>query len=422
MGAITAHGRGEQVVAMEEGGLNSGARPPEKHDLHQAGKGDRAAIRAAGMSAAGSGEDDAIVTVHAAGRQSLPQRRAGGAIDRNAQLLALVGSLLASDHALDAAAFRAAIAHRAAASVKALASDLDDYATFCRERRLTGLPAGEVRLVRYIEDCEARGLKPATAARRLASLGAVHEMLGCANPALADRVRGTLLAMKGRAKAGQRQLAALRSGDGGEGAGQGRAITLAVLLAACEADPPGLRDAALLSLGSDCGLRVCQLVALTLSDLALEAEELRIPPRKGGETVRVVPLSADTLRRLRAWIAAADLRDGPLFRRVAVRRVKARSGADAVPLRKLAWNHRQGEGRLGARTARPARVDYAIGEQALTAAAVRAIVKGRARRAAERGLVALDGAALEAAIAGLSGGSMRLGFREDRSAEEEPTR
>ena len=68
------------------------------------------------------------------------------------------------------------------------------------------------------------------------------------------------------------------------------------------------------------------------------------------------------------------------------------------------------------------RSDVIAGKSKGVEETVRAIVKGRARRAAERGLVALEGAALEAAIARLSGGSMRLGFREDGSAEEEPTR
>src|SRR3546814_2752851 len=57
--------------------------------------------------------------------------------------------------------FQKSIEARAPASIKALAVDLDCYASFSAERGGIGLPADEARPVAITDYCEARRLKPA---------------------------------------------------------------------------------------------------------------------------------------------------------------------------------------------------------------------------------------------------------------------
>lgn len=361
-----------------------------------------------------------IVTVHPPGEQALPRQRSGSGVDLPGKLDALVADLLGpANHA--SGRLREALEPRSATGIKALANDLEDYAAYCRRGRLTGLPASEDRLVRFIEDCEARGLKPATIARRMASLTLVHRVLGLGSEGQGERVKNALRAVRRRGPPAQRRAGAIRAGVQDVRSPPTKAITLQAMLAACDPDPPGLRDAALLSLGYESGLPVSQLLAVELARIVEQDDGSAhlLPPARGeaaeGETIAV---SSQTVRRLTAWADMADIRHGPLFRRVAVRRLKARSGAAPVPLRELAWNHRTGEGQLGAKAARSARIEYAIGEHALTPAAVRLIVKRRARQAAERGFVDLQGRALDAAIAALSANSLRRGLVQDALSDD----
>ncbi|MBB6125563.1 site-specific recombinase XerC [Sphingobium subterraneum] len=100
------------------------------------------------------------------------------------------------------------------------------------------------------------------------------------------------------------------------------------LLEACSDDLPGLRDRALLSLAYDTGLRAAELVAVQIADvieaLDPEARLLSVHRSKGdqeGEGATAF-LSPRTVRAVVAWTKAAAIIDGPLFRRVNVRRFK----------------------------------------------------------------------------------------------------
>ncbi|TCM15361.1 hypothetical protein EDF56_11041 [Novosphingobium sp. PhB165] len=342
-----------------------------------------------------------VVTVFLPGEAVLPQRRSGEAIDRTEQLTRLVRSLVSAKPDFDEPALRRALEARAPAGVKALASDLDDYAAFDARHGGIGLPAREERVAAYVNDCERRGLSLATVQRRLASLTAVHDLLGLPGPARKGSVRDAFRAMRRRAEP--------RGRDAGRAI---EAFTLEALLAACPTTPAGLRDAAMLSLGHDAELRVSELIGVTVAHLVLHDDgfvDLEIVPARndGAGEGRRVRLTPETVRRIDLWREVAGLDRGPLLRRVSVVRTKAREGREAVPLAKLGWNHRQGEGNLGERRTRPATSDYAIGETAMTQAAIRLIVKRAARRAAEQGFVALQGRDLDAAISVLGRGTLR---------------
>ncbi len=76
------------------------------------------------------------------------------------------------------------------------------------------LPASEARIVAYLEDCEARQLKPATVGRRLASLAVVHGLLGAGSPTRGAIVRDALRGFRCRVGVAQRHAGPLRFGAG----------------------------------------------------------------------------------------------------------------------------------------------------------------------------------------------------------------
>jgi integrase len=93
-------------------------------------------------------------------------------------------------------------------------------------------------------------------------------------------VRAALKGLRRRRGAAQRQAAPLRFGATLDPHTKG--FTLTALLGACGGDLQGLRDAALLSLGYDAGLRVSELVAVTVA---------HIDPHSDGSALLFIPSS-----------------------------------------------------------------------------------------------------------------------------------
>lgn len=76
----------------------------------------------------------------------------------------------------------------------------------------------------------------------------------------------------------------------------------------------GIRDAAILELFYSCGLRISELARLPLRDVSLEESAVRVCGK--GAKVRLVPLGARAVQRIRAWLevrARGTVRDDTLF-------------------------------------------------------------------------------------------------------------
>ena len=104
------------------------------------------------------------------------------------------------------------------------------------------------------------------------------------------------------------------------GVGFAQATAVAVQAAAC-GDLSGLRDAALIDTMSDGLLRAGEAAALRIDDLTIQPDgsgHLRIRSSKTDPHGRgaVVYLGAPTVARVRAWLEAAGLEDGPVFPRL----------------------------------------------------------------------------------------------------------
>src|SRR3546814_1221383 len=112
-------------------------------------------------------------------------------------------------------------------------------------------------------------------------------LAGEAAPTDAPMVRAALKAVRRRRGALQRQAAPLRLGKALD-SHVTKGFTLAALLDACGGDLQGLRDAALLSLGYDAGLRVSELTVV---------EAVHIDPQQDGSATLFIPFSKSDQER-----------------------------------------------------------------------------------------------------------------------------
>lgn len=318
--------------------------------------------------------------------------------------------------AVSALGLKAALETMAPASMLAAAADLDCWLDWCDAESRRAFPADPEDLVRYLRALGTDGKKPATLARRIASLATTHRLLGFDDntlPTSTAMVRNALRANR-RQGAAQRQAAPLRFG--GEPAGVG-GFTIAAMLDACASDPQGLRDAALLSVSYDAGLRVSELIAVVVDDVRPQPDGsgLLFLPRSKTDQEQLgawASLSADTMRRLKSWRSEADVSEGPLFRRVGVdrRRAKANAAAEARWPEDAATVGRAKAGEL---------VTYTIGERPLTRQGVTGIYRRIALSAAEQGLVDVPPDELDRAVKALSTHSLRVGLAQDLFAAGE---
>jgi site-specific recombinase XerD len=364
-----------------------------------------------------------IVTVLAPGTGTLPRRRAHKGPTTIERFVAALGPLLDKDVTIAELNFTKALEARSPATLRAMTSDLASYAAFAGDLRGPALPASAEQLTRWIDHLEAQRQKPSTIARKLATLASVHALAGLPCQCSSQLVRDAMRGLRRRNGTAQRQAAGLRLGDEiSDVAITG--FTVASLLEVCGADLPGLRDAALISLGYDAGLRVSELVAVTVEALVVQdngSGVLEIGRSKTDQEGQgaFVWLSPETMRRVAAWREAAAIRSGALFPRIGVTRQKARAARRALAISDIAYNARLDLERMTAQPPRLAATTYTVGNEALTPSAVRAILMKRALVAADQGLVSLFGDDLQRALGAISTHSLRVGLTQDLFANGE---
>jgi site-specific recombinase XerD len=218
-----------------------------------------------------------------------------------------------------------AAAAQAINTTRAYASDWKQFAAWCERYRLQPLPAPAAVVGLYLTSLAKRGLAVSTIRRRAAAIARAHRQAGHL-PATSDpRV---LTVMEGIARihgsAPNKKTALLRD---------------PLLELIDRIDPTttvGLRDRALLLLGFAVGLRRSELVALQVEDLSPSPDGLRIRIARSktdqqgrGQELLVVyaePPRPCPVRALRAWLDAAEVTTGPIFRGV------TRTGAISNPL------------------------------------------------------------------------------------------
>ncbi|MDF0544657.1 tyrosine-type recombinase/integrase [Sphingobium sp. H39-3-25] len=314
-------------------------------------------------------------------------------------------------------------------SIRALKNDLEAYDAWCRRTGVIALPATPETVADYLDARAGQGAKPASLGRYKASIAKIHQLLDLKDPTQTELVKLRLRAIrreKGTAQAQARPLRFKGAVRDVEREKKPRGLNIRALLEACGDDLTGLRDRALLSTAYDTGLRASELVAVAVEHIvdALdpEARLLEIPRSKAdqeGEGATTY-LSPRSVRAIAAWRAASGIDSGPLFRRVQVRRYKARK---AVPGRRIesissreAWDLRK----TLAKRAVAARTEHTVGEGALHPGSVGPIWRTMIRKAFDRGaLLDLTVDDVARLLKGVSAHSTRVGLNQDLFASGE---
>jgi len=307
-------------------------------------------------------------------------------------------------------------------SIRALKSDLEAFDLWCRRTSRIALPATPEVVADYCDARAGQGARPASLSRYKASIAKLHQLLDLKDPTQAELVKLRLRAIRTDKGSAQVQARPLRfKGPVRDVAADApRGLNLRALLDSCGETLPELRDRALLSTAYDTGLRASELVAIQVEHLLEatdpEARLLRVPRSKGdpeGEGATAF-LSARSVRAITAWLEAADIAEGPLFRRVQVRRIKARAAVAGEGIARLNAEGRlvlmRGEGK----PAQPARTAYDVGAAALHPGSIGPLWRTIIRRAFDRGaLPDLTADDLTRLLRGISAHSTRVGLNQD---------
>ncbi|MDO9713543.1 site-specific integrase [Paracraurococcus lichenis] len=244
---------------------------------------------------------------------------------RDARRLALPASLTPEGERLLAAALALAGGAKAANTLRAYAADCRDWWAFCGRSGFPALPASPAALAAFVADLGHRGARISTIRRRLQAVAWLSRGHGhpvdLRDPLVADATAG----LARQAGSAQRQAAALTLPE------------IRALAAACGHDLAGQRDRALLLLGFAGALRRSELLALDVErgtesedlarswiEITADGLALRLAASKGDRAREGVRLGIPRgrhpatcpVRAVEAWIAAAGLRYGPLFRPV----------------------------------------------------------------------------------------------------------
>jgi site-specific recombinase XerD len=210
-----------------------------------------------------------------------------------------------------AAAF--ARAEKAPSTRQAYRSDFALFRAWCAGKGVASLPASPETVAAFLAHEAERGSAASTITRRCAAIRYAHRLADLEPPTNSEKVRATLRGIRrtvGAAPA--RKVPVL--------AETARAMALAAPVGL-----KGTRDRALLLLGFAGAFRRSELVALNVTDLEETEDGLKITIRRSktdqegqGETIAIIRGGACCpVKAVKAWLQAAAISDGALFRPVA---------------------------------------------------------------------------------------------------------
>ncbi|MBI1778591.1 MAG: tyrosine-type recombinase/integrase [Proteobacteria bacterium] len=206
-------------------------------------------------------------------------------------------------------------AARSDATKRAYRSDWRVYKAWCQARGVPPIPASEVSLADFLSELAAAGRKVTSLNRMVASIRFAHRIANVAIDTQTPLLREVRRGIRQRRGVKRRKVNAIVVAE------------LHRILDEIPADLRGLRDRALLLLGFAGAFRRSELAYLDVEDVGLANEGLRIELRKsktdqaGRGTMVGIPYggNVDTcpVRAVEAWLDAAGITTGPLFRGVA---------------------------------------------------------------------------------------------------------
>lgn len=199
-------------------------------------------------------------------------------------------------------------------TLKAYEADWNDFFDWCTHHRLAPLPARPEDIVNYINDL-ADHAKANTVSRRLSAISENHIAGGFAaqNPAKSALVKSAISAIRREKGTMQKGKMPILSEDIND-----------FVEVFDESDLGGIRDKALLLLGFAGAFRRSELVSLQVESLTFTREGLVIllehskADQLGEGAYLAIPYSSReencAVRAVKNWLAAANIKSGPLFR------------------------------------------------------------------------------------------------------------
>jgi len=213
--------------------------------------------------------------------------------------------------ALSAAAGYAAD-EKSEATRRAYRSDWRHFTNWCATVGAAEMPAAPAAIAAYLAHLADAGLKASTISRRMAAIAYAHKLKGLDAPTSSEAVHAVLKGIPRRIGVATVQKSPVT------------AKAIGAMLEHVPDSPIGRRDRAILLVGFAAALRRSELVALQVSDIERQPDGIllhirrsktdqegagaEVPIPRGG---RLKPVEA-----LDAWLAAANITDGPVFRRV----------------------------------------------------------------------------------------------------------
>jgi site-specific recombinase XerD len=201
---------------------------------------------------------------------------------------------------------------KAAATRRAYRSDFRIFQAWCRGRGVSALPASAEAVAAFLAHDLETGSRPSTLGRRVAAIRYAHKLAGHPVPTDDERVKATMRGIRRSLGTASRKKAPATAE---------RIIAMAL---ATGGDVKGLRDRALLLIGFAGAFRRSELVALDLEDLEESELGFKVIIRRSktdqegaGQTIAIVRGSvACPVVALKAWLEAAGITTGPIFRSV----------------------------------------------------------------------------------------------------------
>ena len=205
---------------------------------------------------------------------------------------------------------------RAPATRRAYLHDWDGFSAWCKTHGLVSLPAAPAIVAVYLSALADAGRRPTSIKRALSGIAHAHRTRGVdwrrAHPAITEVMNGI------KRRHGIEPVSQKAPVQGDE---------LELLVGALEPGTlAGLRDRALLTMGWWGAFRRAELVSLRCEDLTKSADGLTVRlqrsknDQEGHGQSKGVPYARDpkvcAVRALEAWLTAAGITTGPLFRGV----------------------------------------------------------------------------------------------------------
>jgi site-specific recombinase XerD len=223
---------------------------------------------------------------------------------------------------------------RAAGTKRSYHGDLARFGVWCLQQGACPLPASPTEVANYLSSLADNGRKPSTIGRALAAISAAHRVAGFPSPRADEHVRQVMKGIRRALGVAPSRKAPLMIQD---------VRRILDVLSDCT---KGLRDRAVLVLGFACACRRAELVSLDVADLKLTALGLEVTLRtsktdqeRQGASIGV-PFGADRstcpVRAVQAWLKAAHITEGPVFRpvdrhgHISARRLSAKAVASLI--------------------------------------------------------------------------------------------